>query len=254
MYSLKDTKRIYSLAKIEQNLGVEFGELSDIWEYLMLIFSKTAFFSDRIDEERSHKSVNYIIELVKKMDKEELSLIDFHLIDVATFPYDLYDNEIVNRLKTIFDPNAILDEVDYIKSFSAIFARLCGISSAEIPISKYRKLDILVKEFVGFRTNDPRKREYYMAFELIIPYLYKHIDEFDEDMIDNIFNTIYNESYYLDKIKMNSRIPLNQSIQNIVFFIPYRYDKEDVLNVYHILIDEINAIRNNHIIQKKVIR
>ena len=254
MYSLKDTKNIYNLAKVERKLGVEFGELSDIWDYLMLIFSKTAFFSNRITEEQSYISVNYIIDIIKKMDKQELDLIDFHLIDVATFPYDLHNNEIINRLKVVFDPNAILEEVDYIKSFSTIFAKLCGISSASIPISKYRKLDILVKEFVNFKTNDSRKREYYVVFELIIPYLYKHIDEFDENMIDNIFNTIYNESYYLDKIKMNSRIPLNQSIQNIVFFIPYRYDKEDVLSVYHMLIDEISAIRNNIIIQKKVIR
>ena len=48
MYSLKDTKKIYNLAKVERKLGVEFGELSDIWDYLMLIFSKTAFFSNRI--------------------------------------------------------------------------------------------------------------------------------------------------------------------------------------------------------------
>ena len=46
MYSLKDTKKIYNLAKVERKLGVEFGELSDIWDYLMLIFSKTAFFKN----------------------------------------------------------------------------------------------------------------------------------------------------------------------------------------------------------------
>ena len=64
MYSLKDTKKIYNLAKVERKLGVEFGELSDIWDYLMLIFSKTAFFSNRITEEQSYISVNYIIDII----------------------------------------------------------------------------------------------------------------------------------------------------------------------------------------------
>ena len=255
MYSLEDTKKLYNCAKIEQSVKEEFPELIDINEHLCAILYRTAFFSSSIDEKTSYNSVNYIVELLKSLDKEELNKVDHHLIDSFTYPYNLYNDKLINGMNAIFRPESFDDELKYIESFTNVFNKVTAVHAAGIEVSKYRNIDMLVKSYSTFLANDLSKVDHIAIIELILPYLYLHIDEFNIDQITKIYEVIYSDSYYLDKIRLNSNIPLNELIENTIDLVPYKYSKEQFLNAYKIVIHIVNSIINNeNINEERVIR
>ena len=175
MYSYSDIKKIYSLGKTENSIKEEFPELSDISSILNTILFRTAFFSTHIDDKTSYKTINYIIDLLKSIPKEELVLIDHHLIDTFTYPYRLQNEGVISGLNSIFKPNEVENINDYLYSFTKILGRLNAIHAAGIGICKYKKLDILVNTFSSYMIQSPRKRDYYAFLQLIVAYIYRNI-------------------------------------------------------------------------------
>lgn len=254
MYSLSDTKRLYNYAKVEQNVKEQFPELSDINDYLCAILYRTAYFSQHIDEETSYKSVNYIVDLLKSLDKEELGKINHHLIDSFTYPYNLKNDAVINGINAIFRPNSCDDEFKYIEAFTIIFNRFVGVYAAGIEVCKYRNIDLLVKTFCDFVISDVASLRYIAVLKFVIPYIYQHIEEYDENKLMNLFNKIYS-TYYLDKMSLNTCIPLNESIEGIIDNIPNRYSKEQFITTYKLIINLVNSIINNEDkSEEKVIR
>ena len=241
MYSYKDTKRIYNLSKTNNKIKEKYRELSDISNVLNSILFRTAFFSEYIDDKTSYISINYIIDLLKSIDKEELKLVDHHLIDTFTYPYIHQNERVINGLKTIFKSNEVDDTYTYISNFTRIFVRLCAIHAAGIDICKYRKLDVLVDIFSNYMQNSPIKREYYALLQLIVAYLYQNIDNYDSKMINYIFESLFKDEYYLSKIKLNTFFPLNDVIDTF----REDYNKDDLLYTYEMANNIVNSILND---------
>ena len=252
MYSYSDIKKIYSLGKTENSIKIEYPELSDISNILNTILFRTAFFSDHIDDKTSYITINYIIELLNSIPKEELVLIDHHLIDTFTYPYRLQNEGVINGLNSIFRPNEVENINDYLYSFTRIFGRLNAIHAAGIDICKYKKLDVLVNTFSHYMINSPRKRDYYAFLQLIIAYIYKNIESFNEEKIVYVFNNLFNDDYYLSKIKLNTDLPLDELIEG-----SYELGYEDkVLFTYYLAIDTVNKILDNQKLynEKRIIK
>lgn len=243
MYSFSDTERIYKLARVEKNVASEYEELSDINHILCIILYRTAFYSNHIDEKTSNTSINYIINLLKSVNKEELDLIDHHLIDAFTYPYNEQNKAVINGLNAIFKPYDMNDNYEYINSFTKIFGRLCAIRAAEVTITKFNKLDILVDTFNSYLINSPIKRNNYALIQLIIAYIYKNINNYNEETLIYIFDMFFKDDYYLSKVNLNTSIPLNEVLDgncNIFF------NKEDLLDTYNYISFIINQILNNN--------
>lgn len=253
MYSFSDTERIYKLARVEKNVGNEYPELSDISNILCAILYRTAFYSKNIDENTSHYSINYMIEILKSIDKEDLALVDHHLIDSFTYPYVSQVSDVVNGLKTIFKPHTLDDDFDYISSFTKIFGRLCSIRAAEVEISKYKNFDMLVDTFSSYMINSTTKRNNYALMQLIMAYLYKNVDNLDKETLIYIFDMFFYDDYYLSKINLNTAIPLNEVLDGNINRV---FNKEDILDTYNYISYIINQILNNIELDnaKKVIR
>ena len=241
MYSYSDIKKIYSLGKIENSLKNNYPELSDISEILNIILFRTAFFSDHIDDKTSYITINYIIDLLLSIPKDELKLIDHHLIDTFTYPYKLQHENVINGLNSIFRSNEVEDINTYLYNFTRIFGRLNSVHAAGINICKYKKLDILVNSFSSYMVNLPTKRDYYAFLQLIVAYIYRNINDFDEEKIYYIFNSLFNDEYYLSKIKLNTNLPLDELIESSY----QRGLDESIIYTYDLAIDTVNKILNN---------
>ena len=107
MYNFEDTLKLHRLARIEKDVTKEFPELSDINNILCAILYRTAFYSNHIDDINSHYYINYIINLLKSIDKEDIKLVDHHLIDSITYPYVFQVSEVVDGLKSVFYPKNV---------------------------------------------------------------------------------------------------------------------------------------------------
>ena len=256
-YSKEDLQNIFTLYS-NIHLSSEhpelYPELDDIREILNIIFHRTAFFSSYIDDDTSYKSISYIIDLFKSIDKEDLKLIDHHLIDSFTYPYNSFINIFINKLNAIFRPNEFKDNASYVNYFTKFFSQLCAIHAARVDISKYNNLDILVKTFNDYMIGTLKKREYYVLLQLVTAYIYKNINEFNEEIILNIFDSVFNDEYYLSKIKLNSAmLSSNVTIDDSILS---WYTTEDINNTYNFVADIINKIidKDNFHKVKKVIR
>ncbi len=244
-YSKEELQRIFVLYS---NIGLAskqpflFPELNDISKILNIIFHRTAFFTSYIDDETSYKTISYIIDLFKSIDKEELKLIDHHLIDSFTYPYNSFIDIFINRLNSIFRPKEVNDDAVYVTNFSKVFTHLNAVYAACVDISRYNNLDILVKTFNNYMIGTSQKREYYALLQLVVAYIYKNIDNYNEEMILNIFDSLLKDDYYLSKIRLNSAFRFDEIIDdNILRW----HNKEDLNYTYNYIADIINKIIGN---------
>ena len=60
--------------------SIEFPELSNIKDKIQSILSYTNYYTFALNDEVSYQSINYMINLLNSIPKEQLDLIDFHLI------------------------------------------------------------------------------------------------------------------------------------------------------------------------------
>ena len=89
--------------------------------------------------------------------------------------------------------------------------------------------------------NLPTKRDYYAFLQLIVAYIYRNINDFDEEKIYHIFNSLFNDEYYLSKIKLNTNLPLDELIESSY----QRGLDESIIYTYDLAIDTVNKILNN---------
>ena len=255
-YSKEETMSIFTLysSRYLSNEHPElYPELNDISEILNIIFHRTAFFTSHIDDDTSHKTINYIINLFKSIDKEDLKLIDHHLLDCFTYPYNILINNFINKVNAIFRPTEFNDEATYVTFFFYFFSQLCAVHSACVDIFKYHNLDVLVKTFNDYMTGTSKKREYYALLQLVAAYIYKNVDNFNEEIILNIFDSLFKDDYYLSKIRLNSALCFEGIIDdNILRW----HNKEELEYTYNYISYVIKQILDNKELDsaKKVIR
>ena len=256
-YSKEDLNNIFTLYS---NVGFSskhpelYPELNDISEILNIIFHRTAFFSPYIDDDTSYQSISYIINLFKSIDKEDLKLIDHHLIDCFTYPYNSYINIFINKLNAIFRPKEFIDNATYVSYFSKSFSQLCAVQAARVDISQYHNLDILVKTYNNYLLDSPKKKEYYELLQLVVAYIYKNIDNFNEETILKVFDSLFENEYYLSKIKLNLAVFSGSVVMDSDIL--KWHTKKDINDAYNYVTDIINKVMNNneHHKVKKVIR
>lgn len=255
-YSKEDLKRIltiYSNGSLYKANPSFYPELSDIDWILNICFSRTAFFSSAIDDETSYKTINYVINLLKSIDKEQLKLIDYHMMESITYPFSSNNAYLINKLNAIFRPKEVTDNATYVINFLKVFEQLSAVNAAQVNIGRYRNLDVLVKMANNYMIGTSKKRECYSLLQLAVAYIYKNIDDFNEEIILNIFDSLFKDDYYLTKIKLNSSFRFGEIIyDNILRW----HNKEDINCTYDYISYIIEQILENKELDnvKKVIR
>ena len=255
-YSKEDLKRIftiYSNGLLYKANSSFYPELNDIDWMLNICFSRTAFFSSVIDDETSYKTINYVINLLKSIDKEQLKLIDYHMMESITYPFSSNNNHLINKLNAVFRPKEVTDNATYVINFLKFFEQLSAVNAAQVNIGRYRNLDVLVKMANNYMIGTSKKRECYSLLQIAVAYIYKNIDNFNEEVILNIFDSLFKDEYYLSKIRLNSSFRFGEVIyDNILRW----HNKEDINCTYDYISYIIEQILDNKELDnvKKVIR
>jgi len=243
MYSYDDTKKIFMLSRNGELVNsIEFPELSNIKDKIQSILSYTNYYTFALNDEVSYQSINYMINLLNSIPKEQLDLIDFHLMDSIIFSANRYDNEVFNKLKAIVKPSELDNDITYLYNITKVINKLWGTCTVTGFItSTYRKLNRILKEIYKiFIVNG----EYLTILDLVGAYIYRNVEKYSDEMISKVFNTIFNDEEFLLKISLNSKLALYLSVE--VLYIDEHSDNNEIMTLYNMVINAVDSIVNNN--------
>ena len=237
MYKNFECEKIYDSVSILNYKLDDYQELEPYQNVLYNIFNIVYLYTF-FEKEESDDFVLKVINLVLKLDTENLDLINSRIVNYNV----LYLNEYYEYLQAILLPNSVYPMESYFKYFNRFYYTEYATYVAKVKLSKFNNIDVIFETVFAHKNTNNR-----LICELLIAYLYANYCNCDKQIvIDKINNFFNNFDYYYDKISMNFNINITNDD-----FLDFCHDR-DYFNTLNNLI--ITLFENDEIFnQKKLI-